>query len=179
MEPYVVLLRGINVGGNNILPMKELRELLMDLGCEDVATYIQSGNAVFRHTDDAASLSVSIAAAIESRFDFRPAVMVLQGQVFSAVAEDNPYAADNVDAKLLHTWFLQEPATQPNLERLRAIQANDEEFVLTDAALYLYAPSGIGRSKWAAEAEKCLGVQATARNSRSIGKIGGLLADRS
>jgi uncharacterized protein (DUF1697 family) len=49
MAAFVALLRGINVGGNNKLPMGELRELLRALGCEDLATYIQSGNAVFRH----------------------------------------------------------------------------------------------------------------------------------
>ena len=50
MTEFVALLRGINVGGKNILPMGEFRELLAKLGCEDVATYIQSGNAVFRHS---------------------------------------------------------------------------------------------------------------------------------
>ncbi len=52
MKTCIALFRGINVGGNNLLPMKELRAVLEDLGMEDVRTYIQSGNAVFRTTED-------------------------------------------------------------------------------------------------------------------------------
>ena len=63
MTNYVALLRGVNVGGNNILPMKEFRDLLAALGCEDVETYIQSGNAVFKHVGKSAELSDSIAVA--------------------------------------------------------------------------------------------------------------------
>jgi len=60
---FVALLRGINVGGKKILRMEELRELLAKLGCEDVATYIQSGNAVFRYKGNAAELPDLIATA--------------------------------------------------------------------------------------------------------------------
>jgi uncharacterized protein (DUF1697 family) len=52
MKIYIALFRGINVGGRNILPMKELVKLLIEIGCQDVKTYIQSGNAIFRTSSD-------------------------------------------------------------------------------------------------------------------------------
>lgn len=176
MTAFVALLRGINVGGKNILPMQELRELLAKLGCEDVATYIQSGNAVFRYTGDAAALPELISIAIESGFGFRPSIMVLTASEFDAVARANPFTAEVSEPKFLHVWFMHEPAKKANTARMDQIASGDEEFLLTDSAFYMYAPNGVGRSKLASGVEKCLGVAATARNWRTVGKIGEMLS---
>ncbi len=177
MTAFAVLLRGINVGGKNILPMKELRELLTTLGCEDVATYIQSGNAVFRYAGDSAELPERIAAAVDSGFGFRPSVMVLTAGEFDAVATENPFAAESAEPKFLHVWFKREAAKNANTARMDEIASSDEKFLLTESAVYLYAPKGIGRSKLAGGMEKCLGVQATARNWRTVSKIGEMLSE--
>jgi len=166
MVAFVALLRGINVGGKNILPMKEFRALLTTLGCEDAATYIQSGNAVFTYAGNATKLPESIASAIESGFGFRPSIMVLAA---------NPFSAEVSELKYLHIWFTQESAENANTERLDEIASAGERFLLTDSAFYLHAPNGIGRSKLASEVEKCLGVRATARNCRTVSKIGEML----
>ena len=178
MKAFVALLRGINVGGKNILPMKELRELLTTLGCEDAATYIQSGNAIFTYAGDSAELPESIAGAIESGFGFRPSVMVLAENEFNAVAAANPFSAEVSEPKLVHIWFMQESAGNANTARLDEIATAGERFLLTDSAFYLHAPNGIGRSKLASEVEKCLGVRATARNCRTLSKIGEMLSGR-
>ena len=75
MTTIVALLRGINVGGKHSLPMQNLRELLGELGCDDVKTYIQSGNAVFNTSADPSELSQDITAAIERQFGFAPSVL--------------------------------------------------------------------------------------------------------
>jgi uncharacterized protein (DUF1697 family) len=173
---FVALLRGINVGGKNILPMEELRELLAKLGCGDVATYIQSGNAVFRYKGNAAELPDLIATAIDSRFGFRPSVMVLTAGEFDAVAKASPFAAEASELKFLHVWFVREPATSANTTRMRELESGGEKFLLTGSAVYLYAPDGIGRSKLAGGMEKCLGVPATARNWRTVCKIGEMVS---
>lgn len=175
MQVFVALLRGINVGGNNILPMQDLRDLLAGLGCVDVATYIQSGNAVFRHSGGAAKMSISIADKIESNFSFRPAVMVIAAQLFADIAAANPYSDLADDPKQVHIAFLGAPAVSANLDRLQELASDGEEFILKDTAFYLYAPNGIGRSKLAAAVEKCLGVATTSRNARTVSKIGKLL----
>ncbi|MDH5621447.1 MAG: DUF1697 domain-containing protein [Gammaproteobacteria bacterium] len=176
MTTFVALLRGINVGGNNILPMQEFRALLTNHGCEDVATYIQSGNAVFRSTASASGLSVSIADGIEAKYGFRPAVLVLTASGFMTIAAANPFAVPPEQENHVHISFLQRPASRPNVARLKQLASPSETFVLTDAAFYLHAPDGIGRSKLAAEVEKCLGVPATGRNLRTVGRIVALLA---
>ena len=175
MMAFVALLRGINVGGNNKLAMSEFRELLTSLGCEDVATYIQSGNAVFRHDKTTADLSNLIADAVKSKFGFSVSVMVLTASEFEEVAAANPFAAEEAEPKLLHIWFLRERALNADTERLEEIACESETFTLTDSAFYLHAPDGIGRSKLASNVERCLVVSATARNWSTVGKIGSLL----
>ncbi len=176
MAAFVALLRGINVGGKNLLPMKKLRELLTELGCKDVATYIQSGNAIFTYVGNSAELPESIAAAIESGVGFRPSLMVLSENAFNDVAAANPFSAEVSEPKFLHIWFAQAPAGNANTARLSEIASADERFLLTDSAFYLHAPKGIGRSRLAREVEKCLGVQATARNWRTVSKIREILS---
>ena len=177
MTAFAVLLRGINVGGKNILPMKEFRELLTTLGCTDVATYIQSGNAVFTHSGSSVELSELVSTIIEKGFGFRPSVMVLTADNFNAVAAASPFSAEAAEPKFLHVWFMQEPAANANTVRMNEIASADEKYLLTDSAVYLFAPNGIGRSKLAAGMEKCLGVPATARNWRTVSKIGEMLSE--
>jgi uncharacterized protein (DUF1697 family) len=177
MPAYVALLRGINVGGHNKLPMQRLRELLETVGCRDIATYIQSGNAVFCHDENPTDLSDSIATAIEREFGFRPSVLVISAADFSTIAEANPYRGQFTEPRFMHVMFLQQTATNPNLERMTSLAADDEQFALVDRAFYLHAPGGIGNSRLAAGVEKCLGVNATARNWRTVEKLQAMIAE--
>jgi uncharacterized protein (DUF1697 family) len=172
MKTWIALLRGINVGGHNILPMKELRALLETEGFVDVRTYIQSGNCVFGASEsDAETLADLITERIEQNFGFRPAVLVLEKPDLDRAIADNPFAEHADDPKTIHLSFLKERPTSPDLEALRALQASSEHFELTQTVFYLHAPDGIGRSKLAAQVEKKLGVQTTARNLRTVLKL--------
>ncbi|MEL7186421.1 MAG: DUF1697 domain-containing protein [Pseudomonadota bacterium] len=176
MPACVALLRGINVGGHNKLPMADFRQLLEKLGCRDVKTYIQSGNAVF-NVDDVDGLAERIADAIDRQFGFRPPVLIVGADELTRVASENPYADEDVEPKFIHIAFLLEPAVDANFERIHSLQGRNEQYELTDLAFYLLAPDGIARSKLAADVEKCLGVAATARNWRSVGKLQEMLDD--
>lgn len=176
MSRYVVLLRGINVGGHNKLPMQAFRDLLETLGCTNVTSYIQSGNAVFDFDRSANGLDEKIAESIEAGFGFRPMVLVLSGEVFRELADSNPYKDEKVDAKFLHIGFLISPASAPDHERLQSLAANKERYTLTESAFYLFAPNGIGRSKLAASVDRCLGVETTGRNWRTVNKLLEMLA---
>ncbi len=170
---YVVLLRGINVGGRNSLPMRDLRDILESLGHEDVTTYIQSGNVVLSASSPPDGVALSV--AVENRFGFSPRVLVVPGPAFEAVAEANPYKDEAAEPKHLHIWFLAGPAS-PDIDAMEARKGPTERFTLTDNALYLYAPDGIGRSKFAADAEKLMGVEGTGRNLNTVRKILELLS---
>lgn len=175
MTTWIALLRGINVGGNNLLPMKDLRALLEGAGLIEVRTYIQSGNCVFEAAEtDPRALEQMMATAIDGAFGFRPQVLVLSAANFTAALVANPYPEGADDPKTVHLSFLAEPASSADLSALEALRAETERFHLTDQVFYLHAPDGIGRSKLAAQVERHLGVAATARNLRSVMKIAAL-----
>jgi uncharacterized protein (DUF1697 family) len=151
--------------------MKELRELLTALGCDDVATYIQSGNAVFNAEAGAGDLSSSIAKGVQKRFGFEPRVLVLTADRLREIAVANPYRDLDSDPKSVHVSFLAEEPANPDLDALTEVKSPTEDFELADGAFYLYAPDGIARSKLAARTEQHLGVAATARNLRTVNKL--------
>lgn len=177
IQTWIALLRGVNVGGRNVLPMKALREELSDLGLKNVRTYIQSGNCVFEcGGGSASSLEERISGAVERRFGFRPAALAIAKEDLEAAIAANPFPEAAADPKSLHLYFLARAPTDPDLEALEALRAPSERFVLSGRLFYLHAPDGVARSGLAAQAEARLGVSATARNLRSAIEIAKLAA---
>ncbi len=170
MNNWIILLRGINVGGHNILPMKELRGLLAGLGYENVQTYIQSGNAMIQNNhDNPMIISAAVADVIEKKFDFIPSVLTLGMNNLQQAIENNPF--ESSDLSKIHFYFLDQKPSCPDFSAIKAIQKESEDYRLVDTLFYLHAPEGIGRSKLAAKAETLLGVSATARNLRTVQKL--------
>lgn len=170
----VLLLRGVNVSGANRLPMPEFRVLLEELGLAQVETHLQSGNAVF---DDpgVADLQARIAADMRVRFGFAPAMFFFDAATHAAIVGACPYKAEGAaDPASVHVWYLAAPVTA-DLAPVRAL-AQKERVTLTDRALYLHAPDGVGRSALVAKLERILGNTTTARNWRSVQAIATLLA---
>jgi len=171
MSDYVALFRGINVGGKHILPMQDLRDILASAGCENVQTYIQSGNAVFSAAATAAFLAESISTSIGDSFGFAPQALLLTADRFKAIAASNPFPEGENAPKSLHVAFLTETPVDPNLDALTELRADSERFALLDGAFFLLAPDGIGRSKLAAKVDRHLGVATTGRNWRTISNL--------
>ncbi|MCA9919167.1 MAG: DUF1697 domain-containing protein [Anaerolineales bacterium] len=172
MSTIIALLRGINVGGHNKLPMKELKAVLATLGLANVQTYIQSGNVVFQSDrTDLAALAEEIGAAIERSHGFAPQIMLLRLADLATAVSQTPYPATDEQHKTLHFYFLESAPPDPDLASLEALKSATEQFALKDAVFYLYAPDGIGRSKLAAKVERALGVAATARNWRTVSTL--------
>lgn len=172
MKTYIALFRGINVGGRHILPMKELVALLEDLGCRNVKTYIQSGNAVFEsQVNSISQLSKKISAEINKRRGFEPHVLLLRLEEMEKAITNNPFPEGEKDHKALHVGFLTSTPKTPDLKALEGLKADREQFKLMDNLFYLYVPEGIGRSKLAASTERLLGVPLTDRNWGTVRKI--------
>ena len=170
MNTYIALFRGINVGGKNILPMKGLVEILEDIGCEDIKTYIQSGNVVFQIKQGKPNkIAEEISLKILENYSFEPKVLLLESDDLHAAIDNNPF--ETKDGKALHFFFSASHPESPDLEQLVAIKSDSEEFKLIRNVFYLYAPEGIGRSKLAAKVEQHLGVVVTARNWNTIRKL--------
>lgn len=142
---YAALLRGINVGGNNKLPMKELAALFTAAGYTNVETYIQSGNVVFEAPAALAKrLPERLREAIEERFGFQVPLTVRSGAELAKVVAGNPFLRQGAAEKELHVYFL---ADQPPPAELDAKRSPPDEFVLKGREIYLRLPNGMGRSK--------------------------------
>lgn len=177
MKLWVAFFRGINVGGRNILPMKSLVQILEDLGCEQVKTYIQSGNVVFWSQDTASGhLAEKICSTVNAQMSFSPSVKLLSADELMSAIEENPFADAAADPGRLHIFFLIEEVAQFDEGKLQHLKSATERFVLRDKVFYLHAPDGIGRSKLAAKVENVLGVRTTARNLRTVLKTADMVA---
>lgn len=172
MKTFIALLRGINVGGHNKLPMQGLRDVMYNLGYQNADTYIQTGNVVFQAKEnDKRKISSDIRSAVEEQYGFAPQVMVLDFGEMKQAIEANPFPEAESEPKSLHLSFLISEPSNPDLESLENYKTESERFELVDKVFYLHAPEGIGRSKLAGNAEKLIGVSMTGRNWRTVKKI--------
>jgi uncharacterized protein (DUF1697 family) len=170
MATWVALLRGVG-GGIRPLPMRELRVALEGIGLKDVRTYIQSGNVVFSSARSAARLAQEIERCIEKNFGFHSRTFVLSVPELQRAAKGNPFPQADEKPQALHLFFLAKPARAAQLDAMNEIKAKSEQFVLTNKVFYFYTPDGFGISKLAAKAGRLLGVDMTARNWRTVGKL--------
>jgi uncharacterized protein (DUF1697 family) len=173
LRTYVALLRGINLGARNKVSMADLRTLFLGLGSEDVETYVQSGNVVFKSGDtDVAKLTETIEQKIRRDLGLSVAVLLRTDAQLANLVAANPFAANADDPRALHVTFL---AERPERARVRAIDAKQfepDEFRVIGPEVYLYCPDGYGRSKLSnAYFEKQLGVAATTRNWNTVTKL--------
>jgi uncharacterized protein (DUF1697 family) len=167
---YVALLRGVNVGGKNRLPMKALAAMFADAGCGDVRTYIQSGNVVFAAAPALAmEIPALIAAGIAERFGFQAPVVTRTAAQLRQVVARNPYLAAGAPETALHVLFL---AAAPDPARIAALDLDrspPDTFVAQGQEIYVHAPNGLGRSKLTNDYfDRTLGTISTGRNWRTV-----------
>ena len=170
MATWIALLRGVG-GGIRPLPMRDLVKELEGIGLKDVRTYIQSGNVIFSSTRAAARLAGEIEAL--HRKEVRLPLQHLRAERGRAAARrrDNPFPQADATPKLLHLFFLAQPPKTPQLDAMNELKTKSEQFALKSKVFYFYTPDGFGISKLATRVERLLGVETTARNWRTVGKL--------
>jgi len=173
MTRYIALLRGINVGGNKLVPMSRLRALLETMRFTDVATLMQSGNAVFSaKPQSAAKLGEKIEKQIEREFGFSVGVVMRTSAQLAVVLEANPLRVPADAGSRCLVTFLSGVPDKSVLDALDASTFAPDEFRQAGQEIYGYFPNGIGTSKLAAAlAAARLGVTATARNLNTVTKL--------
>ena len=170
MTIWIVLLRGINVGGKHVVPMKRLRELLEKKGFSGVQTYIQSGNCVFGSDEpDAGKVAQTVAETIEAEFGFRPSVFALTLDDLDTAIKANPFPAEA--GKALHLIFMDGASADADLDGLRAIAPVNEAAEIKGNVLYLYTPDGFGCSVMAQKLDRFVKADKTARNLNTMLKL--------
>ena len=167
---YVALLRGINVGGRNKLRMADLRALLEDLGAEDVATYIQSGNAVFSASAKLAkTVATRLSERLASDFELHVPVVLRRADELRAALDADPFAAEGADERHLHVAFLAERPSAARVRTLEPDRSPPDRFALVGRELFLCCPNGLARTKLTSQwIDSRLGTTATVRNRRTV-----------
>jgi uncharacterized protein (DUF1697 family) len=186
MASHVALLRGINVGGRNKVPMADLREVVTSLGHTEVSTYIQSGNVLFSTADtDNAKLAAALESAIEDRFGIWSSVVVLSRDELARVLAANPYP-DEPNPRMVHVVFLSAEPPGELLTRISAAESavaakgSRDSVQAAGQVLFLHTPDGFGTSELAQTVFKIItppakgkkhGLAATARNLATATKL--------
>jgi uncharacterized protein (DUF1697 family) len=173
MTSYVALLRGINVGGNKMVAMAELREMLAALGFADPKTLLQSGNAVFRcAAKPCAKLEALLEAETAKRLGVTCEYHVRTAAELRAAIEANPLKAEaKKDPSHLLVSFFKAPLDTAKVKAAQAAIAGPEIVRCDGRHLYMFYPAGIGNSKAGAVVDKALGVRGTARNWNTVLKL--------
>jgi uncharacterized protein (DUF1697 family) len=176
MPNYVALLRSVNVAGHGRLSMAELTESFATLGYEDVSTYIQTGNVLFRSpARSMPTLAKAIGHQLELDFGSAPAVILRRTADLARVVGASPFPAQGADPGRHHVTFL---AEKPSRERLAAFSAPDsgrDELVIIGQEIYVHTPDGYATTKLTGSLlERRLGVLSTTRNWNTVTKLNAL-----
>jgi uncharacterized protein (DUF1697 family) len=177
MPAFAALLRAVNVGGRNLLPMAALTEVCEGLGLTGVKTLLQSGNVVFR-SPGSASPAKKLHDAIEKRFGARPELFLRSSGELRAALAANPFPKEaKADPSHLLVLFFDGAPAAGAAKTLAAWDRGPEQAKLVGDNLYIYFPEGMGRSKLTnAVMERALGHAATGRNFTTVTKLAALCA---
>lgn len=178
MTRYALLLRGVNVGAKNTLPMAELRKMLAKIGCSEVATYVQSGNAVFDTELKGEALSEAIEAAL-ARYMGRPIATTLRSlKELQAIIDVNPFEDVATKPTYLCVTFLSHKPTKVELAPLASKDFAPELCQPAGKQIYTWHPNGQGKSPLAAALGKLkLRGAVTTRNWNTVLKLRDMLAE--
>ena len=169
MTVFIVLFRG--VGGATQLPTKPLRESLTAAGFQNVATYINSGNAIMKTDMSATDATAKIAAIAKKKFGFAKDIILVSRRDWAKLIKGNPFPEAVEHPTTLHAFAL---SGNPKADAVRALAARvtlPERFVVKGSILYFHVPQGFSNSKLPPVIDKTLGIVSTARNWNSVLKL--------
>ena len=166
---YIILFRG--VGGATQLPTAPLREALTTAGFENVATYVNSGNAVLRSPLPREKVIAKIAKICKERFGFAKPIFAPTLKQWCALIENNPFSRAVEVPKFLHAALLTDAPLAADIDAVRAFAKPNEGFAVIGNVAYLHTPDGFGTSKLAEKFDKGIKVTNTARNWNSVLKL--------
>lgn len=184
MTIYVALLRGINVGGKNMIKMADLKRAFEAIGLSRVQTYIQSGNVLFESDEDEEMLRKRIEHRIEVVFGFAVMVVLRTSVELERIIENCPFSEEAVSeaeasskAESLYVSFLIQPPSLEGVERMNPYKCEEDQFISKGREVYLLVHNSIRNSKVANNLHK-LNAPATTRNWKTINKLAGLTKAR-
>lgn len=170
MSTFIAFLRGINVGGNTIIPMAELKTICMGIGFENVRTYIQSGNVIFTSKLAEDALVKQLEDALHKTMQKEITVVIRTAQELNSIISRNPFS--DATPSLVGVVLLTAPVPKDAFESLTG--PGGEEIVISEREIYIYYPNGMGKTKLKLPK---IAQKGTVRNINSITKISALCQD--
>lgn len=172
-QKYIALLRGINVGGHNKIPMAELRSLCAQIGLQNTESYIQSGNLVFSSAGISGELEDGLEQAIHQRFGFSVPVIVRSARQWRSIAANNPFPGiSDKSPNLVMLGLCKGIPSVDSGQKLLDYAKLNERVELVDNHLWIHFPNGVGRSKITpAVLDRIAGSVVTMRNWRTVQKL--------
>jgi len=177
MTKHIALLRGINVGGKNIIKMADLKDELSKMGLENVQTYIQSGNILFQSNDNEKVLKERMEQKIEGKFGFKVPVVLRNLQEMNEIVTQCPYSEQEVetaksqtDREVFYLIFFDEVPSEEELERFTNTKSSRESFQLIGKNMYLLLNDGVRFAKISVALQKTKNIH-TIRNWKTVNKL--------
>jgi uncharacterized protein (DUF1697 family) len=170
---HLALLRGINVGGKNKLPMKELAGLFLAAGATDVRTYIASGNVLFHAPATLARrLPALIAKEIAAQHSLEVPVVVRTVKELETVTVGNPFLRKDEDTKPLAVLFLADEPAASAVKKLDPRRSVPDEFAVVGREVFLKLPNGFADTRLTNDYfDRTLDTVSTARNWNTVLKL--------
>ena len=174
MPIYISLLRGINVGANKRMKMEKLRGSCEALGFGEIATYIQSGNLIFKAAKlSADAVSKKIEKQIECDFGFHADVITRTAEDLKKIIASNPLLKQpGTEESKLHVVFLPAAPSAEGVEKLESVILPPDRVRVARSEIYFYFPNGVsGSSLWKHNLDRVLGISGTMRNWNTVNKL--------
>ena len=173
----VSFIRGINVGGNKMMPMADVKALYESMGFKEVRSHLQTGNIIFQSAaGDSAKLGKRIEAAMEKTFGFHRDVMIRTPAQLESVIKHNPFKKETSGPSWLVVMFLAGAPDKAAVQDLQGAYTGPEKFHVSGTEMYIYYPGGMGRSKLGnAFIEKKLKVAGTMRNWNVVTRVAAMM----
>jgi uncharacterized protein (DUF1697 family) len=174
MPTYIALLRGINVSGQKLIKMADLKTLLSSLQLADIRTYIQSGNVVFEAAKtEEVLLAKNIEAKIKEQYAFEVPTIVRTKEALLAIIQLNPFMIkEEDDFSKPYVIFLENKPTPEQVKVVMAFNTENEIFQVIEKEVYIVYKLGAGKSKLTNTFfETKLKTNATSRNWNTVNKL--------
>src|SRR6478672_4508973 len=145
MKTHLALLRGINVSGQKLIKMEDLRKHLADAGFENVATYIQSGNVLLDSPEPKAKVGEKIKSIIKEKYGWDVGILMLDLPYLKKIVADNPFLKEkDIDLKQVYVAFLSETPMAENIGKFRQFDIQNDVAILDEDVMYLKYFHGAG-----------------------------------
>ena len=175
MQTFISILRGINVSGQKKILMTDLKILFESLDFKGIATYIQSGNVVFKSDSKISDIQLSkkIEKAISAKYHFEVPVIIRSSDELKNIISQNPFVKEkSIDLKKLHVTFLSETPNKEKIDQIKQTDFLPDRFVIKGNEIYLHIPDSYGETTLSNKFfENKLKVSATTRNWNTVNKL--------